>query len=131
MKPFSILLLDIDRFKRVNDTYGHSIGDEVLKFIAIEMNELARELDVCCRYGGEEFIILMPETTEEEAYDLSEQLRKKLENTVSPTGEAITISGGVEKFPVVREDMTVIEVADERLYKAKESGRNQIIGVYI
>lgn len=126
-KPYSILLLDIDRFKMVNDTYGHSVGDEVLKFLAKEMSEVARKTDICCRYGGEEFIILMPTTTVEEAYILSEQLRKKLESTISPTGEPITISGGIAKFPMDRNDMTVIEMADERLYQAKEAGRNKIV----
>lgn len=126
-KPYSVLLLDIDRFKLVNDTYGHPIGDEVLKYLANQMREMARESDICCRYGGEEFILLMPETTAEEAYNIAEVLRQKLESTLSPTGEVITISGGIAEFPLHKDQMAVIEVADERLYEAKETGRNQII----
>ena len=83
-KPYSIMMFDIDRFKRVNDTYGHSVGDEVLKFLAAEMQEVSRHQDVCCRYGGEEFILLMPETTKLEAFEVAERLRKKLETTIGP-----------------------------------------------
>lgn len=75
-KTFSIILFDIDRFKRVNDTYGHGVGDEVLQFIAGEMLLVARENDVYCRYGGEEFMLLLPETTMEEAFKITSKVRK-------------------------------------------------------
>ena len=93
--PYSIIMFDIDRFKHVNDTYGHSVGDEVLKYLAAEMKEVSRNQDVCCRYGGEEFILLLPETTMLEAFEVAERLREKLETTISPSGEAITISSGI------------------------------------
>ncbi|MFD1929096.1 sensor domain-containing diguanylate cyclase [Sporosarcina siberiensis] len=126
--PFSIILFDIDRFKRVNDTYGHSVGDEVLKFVAKEMLAVSRSTDVCCRYGGEEFIMLLPQTTILQAFDIAERLRMKFETTVSPCGEVITISSGVASYPECAEHiMTLIEVADKSLYEAKNSGRNKTI----
>lgn len=127
---FTILLLDIDRFKKVNDTYGHALGDEVLKFLANEMRLIVRESDICCRYGGEEFMILMPETTGAEAYFVAERLRKTLELKASPTGKSITVSGGIANSKSCGNHVEkMIEVADERLYKAKETGRNKIVGV--
>ncbi|WP_438316458.1 sensor domain-containing diguanylate cyclase [Sporosarcina sp. FA9] len=126
--PFSIILFDIDRFKRVNDTYGHSVGDEVLKFVAKEMCAVSRSADVCCRYGGEEFIMLLPQTTILQAFDIAERLRKKFETTISPCGDMITISSGVASYPECAEHiMTLIGVADKCLYEAKNSGRNKSI----
>lgn len=114
---------------RVNDTYGHSIGDEVLKFLAAEMRAAIREGDTCCRYGGEEFIILLPDTTLEDTFKIAENLRKVIENKVSPTGNPITISGGIANYPLSGDHaMQVIEVADAQLYRAKENGRNKICG---
>lgn len=126
---YAILLMDIDRFKQVNDTYGHAVGDDVLKFLADEMRKCVRETDICCRYGGEEFMVLMPETSAEEAYLVAERLRQALESKASPTGKAITISGGIAtSSSSASHAVRMIEIADERLYKAKETGRNKIIG---
>ncbi|MHA6261485.1 sensor domain-containing diguanylate cyclase [Sporosarcina sp. CAU 1771] len=125
---YSIILIDIDKFKLVNDTYGHSVGDEVLKFLAKEMQEVSRENDVCCRYGGEEFILLLPETDSFEAFDVAERLRKKLETTISPTGAPITISSGIASFPTdAQNSKELIELADKCLYEAKSSGRNKTV----
>ena len=119
-----MILIDLS----VNDTYGHSVGDEVLKFLAVEMQEVSRRQDICCRYGGEEFILLLPETTMIEAFDVAERLRKKLEATVSPSGEAITISSGIASLPECAHHITeLIEIADKRLYEAKNTGRNKSI----
>ncbi|WCN38442.1 sensor domain-containing diguanylate cyclase [Aneurinibacillus uraniidurans] len=126
--PFSLILLDIDRFKRVNDTYGHSIGDEVLKFLACQMKEASRESDICCRFGGEEFVILLPHTEKMEAFKAAERLRMNMESSTSPCGEVVTISAGVSSYPdCASEITTVIEQADECLYEAKNSGRNRTI----
>lgn len=126
--PYSIILFDIDRFKRINDTYGHTVGDLVLKYLAKEMRAVARNQDICCRYGGEEFILLLPETTMLEAFKIAEKLRNKLEMTVSPSGDVITISSGIASFPEYGlHAMKVIEVADKCLYEAKNSGRNKSI----
>lgn len=126
--PFSIILLDIDFFKRVNDTYGHSVGDEVLIFLAEEMRRIAGEENTCCRYGGEEFIILLPNKTKFEAFDVAERLRTFLEETVSPSGEIITISSGIASYPdCAAHTVMIIEAADKSLYEAKNSGRNKSI----
>lgn len=126
--PFSLILIDIDRFKRVNDTYGHSVGDEVLQFLAKQMVQLARKDDVCCRYGGEEFIILLPYADREQSYQVAERLRTTLEKKESPTGKTITISSGISSYPDDAIDLEeLIAIADRCLYQAKESGRNQTV----
>ena len=125
---FSIILMDIDHFKLVNDTYGHGIGDEVLQYLALSMKAVTRSTDLCCRYGGEEFIILLPNTTMQGAFEIAEFLRMKLENTSSPTGNAITVSAGIAEFPTTETTSAkLIEIADQCLYEAKNKGRNQVI----
>ena len=126
--PFSIALIDIDNFKVVNDTYGHPVGDQVLQFLAISLLEDSRFQDVCYRYGGEEFVILLPETSTEEAWVLVDRIRKKLSEKESPTGSSITISAGISSFPQngsSLSDLTLL--ADNRLYQAKNEGRNRVI----
>ncbi|WP_233496341.1 GGDEF domain-containing protein [Pantoea sp. 3_1284] len=98
-RPFALLIFDIDKFKRVNDTYGHAMGDEVLKYLAASMLEVARKDDICCRFGGEEFVMLLPEMKRHDAFQLAERLRKKLESTTSPSGEVVTISIGIAMYP--------------------------------
>jgi len=129
--PHVIILLDLDHFKSVNDTYGHAVGDKVLQFLARQMESVAREGDVCCRYGGEEFIMLLPNTTVEEAKLVAEQLRKTLADTVSPCGRPITLSAGIASYPVMANTTeALIEAADDALYLAKQEGRNQVkVGV--
>lgn len=125
---FSIILLDIDHFKSVNDTYGHGVGDKVLQYLAFSMKAVTRSTDLCCRYGGEEFIILLPKTSLQDAYKVAEILRKSLENTPSPTGESITISAGIAEYPITENTPTkLIEKADQCLYQAKKQGRNRVI----
>lgn len=129
--PHVIILLDLDHFKSVNDTYGHAVGDKVLQFLAIQMESVAREGDVCCRYGGEEFVMLLPNTTVEEATLVAEQLRKTLADTVSPCGRPITLSAGIAAYPAMANTTeALIEAADDALYLAKQEGRNQVkVGV--
>lgn len=125
--PHAIILLDLDHFKSVNDTYGHAVGDKVLQFLARQMESVAREGDVCCRYGGEEFVILLPNTTIEEATLVAEQLRKTLADTVSPCGRPITLSAGIAAYPAMAHTTeALIEAADDALYLAKQEGRNQV-----
>lgn len=127
-RPYALIILDMDKFKRVNDTYGHSTGDEVLKFLASEMKAVSREQDRCCRFGGEEFVILLPETDAAGAYQTAERLRKRMESTVSPCGEIVTISSGVAAFPEhALHPAELLELADQSLYEAKETGRNRTI----
>ena len=126
-KAMSILLFDIDFFKRVNDKFGHTMGDEVLVTISKAVSEMIRESDYFGRYGGEEFLLIMPETELANAYILASRIREKIESLSWPFDESykITISGGVvENFG---EDMTrMINRADSLLYYAKDSGRNKI-----
>lgn len=129
--PHVIILLDLDHFKSVNDTYGHAVGDKVLQFLARQMESVAREGDVCCRYGGEEFVMLLPNTIVEEATLVAEQLRKTLADTVSPCGRPITLSAGIAAYPAMANTTeALIEAADDALYLAKQEGRNQVkVGV--
>ena len=134
--PVSCLLLDIDYFKIVNDMYGYDWGDILLKKIAQMLSALVRKEDVLTRYGDEEFIIVLPETTEQQAMIFAERFRKDVERMeFIPANETerhpITISGGISSFPLV-EDIeenanTLIRYAEHALYNAKQSGKNKII----
>ncbi|WP_055108249.1 sensor domain-containing diguanylate cyclase [Paenibacillus ihumii] len=127
-KPFSLILLDIDHFKRVNDTYGHAAGDHVLQFLAMLMTESVEPHHICCRYGGEEFVILLPGTVQKDAVRVAERLRSKMESTVSPCGDIVTISAGVAAYPDQAADFdALIADADDCLYEAKKRGRNQVV----
>lgn len=126
-QEYAVLLVDLDHFKSVNDTYGHAVGDEVLKYLAKTMRMHTRPQDICCRYGGEEFIILLPKTTEEGAYAVAENLRQYLQDTNSPCGRPVTMSGGIAAYPQAGDSPNVIlEKADQALYKAKHQGRDQV-----
>lgn len=125
-EPFAMVMLDIDRFKRVNDTYGHLTGDRVMQFLAVIMRNVSREGDVCFRYGGEEFGILLRGCNVTRAYIVAERLRELLQGTVSPSGEIITVSSGVVAFPEHgRTPDDLISHADEAMYTSKREGRNR------
>ncbi|WP_238941793.1 sensor domain-containing diguanylate cyclase [Bacillus sp. REN10] len=125
---FSLILLDIDHFKQINDTYGHAVGDEVLLFLAEQLKKIARAEDISCRYGGEEFVLLLPETGEETAYQTAETLRSNIANTISPCGKPLTISIGISTFPNHAKGLDqLFNQADQCLYLAKKAGRNQTI----
>ena len=128
--PFAMIILDIDKFKRVNDRYGHSVGDEVLIYLTDLMHRIVREQDICCRYGGEEFVILLPKSDKVTAYLTAERIREKLEDMISPCGEVVTISSGVAAYPLHADHPArLIELADQSLYEAKRTGRNKTIVV--
>lgn len=125
-KPFSMILLDIDHFKKVNDTYGHLTGDEVLKFLSGMMEDLAGDRSLTFRYGGEEFVILTKHEDTTYALQIAERIRKILSVTKSPTGEPITISLGIASFPAHgTETQEIIMKADQALYHSKLNGRNR------
>jgi diguanylate cyclase (GGDEF)-like protein len=125
--PFSLILLDIDYFKRVNDSHGHVTGDEVLKFVASVMRTISREEDVCFRYGGEEFGILVKYGSSEAATDIAERIRERVETSMNPTGEVITISIGISfsDAKTLEDPKELIEMADQALYQSKKEGRNR------
>lgn len=124
--PFSLVLLDIDHFKCVNDTYGHMTGDEVLKFLSNLMEEVAGEASHVFRYGGEEFAILVKQNDTAYALKVAERVRKILAVTKSPTGKPITISAGIASFPVHAQDVIELIIqADRALYQSKQNGRNR------
>ena len=128
-RPYSIIFFDIDHFKNVNDTYGHDAGDIILKSVALILNRYSREIDVVGRFGGEEFVIIAPETSKEGAKIFAEKIRKIVEKTkflYKNTRINIAISGGVAERIETNSMEETLKLADERLYKAKEKGRNQI-----
>ena len=130
-RSFSLLVIDIDHFKKYNDTYGHLAGDEVLSKLASVFKECIRSSDYAARYGGEEFIIMLPEIGPEQGVEAAERIRHKVaEEIFNSDGESIkvTISVGVASFPENGEDAeSVIRNADAALYEAKELGRNRVV----
>lgn len=125
---YSILLFDIDHFKSVNDRYGHQMGDQVLQYLSKLVEKETRESDLCFRLGGEEFLIILPNTEIEIAQSIAERIRRKTETTISPTGKPITISIGIASFPKMADDFSnLLTIADHALYHAKREGRNRII----
>jgi diguanylate cyclase (GGDEF)-like protein len=125
-KAIAFLMIDLDHFKQVNDTYGHLNGDAVLSELASIISTGARESDVCARYGGEEFAMILHETTEAGARTLAERIRNKIAAATFPGGLKLTISIGVAATDEPAQFTTLIERADQALYAAKQSGRNQV-----
>lgn len=126
--PLSILMLDIDYFKQVNDTFGHEKGDQVLRRVAAVLKSVCREEDLPARYGGEEFIVLLPETEITGALTVASRIQEALKSTPVMDDRPVTVSIGVAAHPasgsINLEDL--MKIADEALYEAKEKGRNRI-----
>ncbi|MEM8811612.1 MAG: PleD family two-component system response regulator [Pseudomonadota bacterium] len=133
-KALSILVLDIDFFKSVNDTHGHDVGDEVLKEFALRVRKGIRGIDLACRFGGEEFVVVMPETDAALAYTVAERLRQRV------AGEPFLVSGGTKSLTVtVSIGMAALQTgdsmenllkrADQGLYAAKRDGRNRVVAI--
>jgi two-component system, cell cycle response regulator len=128
----AVAMMDLDRFKSINDTYGHPTGDVVLYETARIIKETAREIDMPGRYGGEEFIAILPGTEEEAAEHFAERVRQAVEAHVFRDGATeirMTVSCGVASFPApgVDEPEALLKAADEALYQAKHGGRNQVV----
>lgn len=123
--PFSLVIFDIDFFKRVNDNHGHEVGDKVLIEYSALIASCLREGDEFCRIGGEEFIVIVPHTAKDKAYILAQKLRKIVENHkhILP----VTMSFGVTQFVNGDDNTSIYKRADDALYKAKESGRNKVM----
>jgi diguanylate cyclase (GGDEF)-like protein len=131
-EPFSLVMADLDKFKSVNDTYGHQAGDEVLKQLAAILKDEAREIDRVGRYGGEEFMLLLPGAESDDACTFAERVRKRIEgHTFTFPGGTLTrtASFGVASWPheKIREADDLVRCSDDALYVAKESGRNRVI----
>ena len=125
--PASIVMFDLDAFKLVNDRFGHAIGDDVLRGVARRLAPALRELDVFARWGGEEFIVLLPETTIDYAVEVAERLRQEVEGEAFPVVGTVTISVGVTEFRY--NDSSTLDIltrADRALYSAKDRGRNRV-----
>ncbi|MEF0939121.1 PleD family two-component system response regulator [Rhizobium sp. BR 362] len=132
-RPLSVLITDIDRFKQVNDTYGHDAGDEVLKEFAARIRSTVRGADLACRYGGEEFVVVMPDTLPEVSAAVAERLRAAVETipfTLREAGVAlnVTASFGISsRLETVETPEQLMKQADRALYEAKHGGRNRVV----
>lgn len=131
--PLSIIMLDLDHFKKINDGFGHPVGDIVLKEVSKAIQNSIRSCDIAARYGGEEFIVVLPETQLEKAMVVAERLRKTVEGlpiTANNSSINVTISGGLTSYIATKskkETSDIISEADNALYHAKKNGRNRII----
>jgi two-component system, cell cycle response regulator len=132
-RPLAFLILDIDFFKAVNDTYGHDVGDEVLREFAKRISANIRGIDLACRYGGEEFVVVMPDTDVAFAYTVAERLRQYIETTpveisCAPDVLNVTVSIGIAKWDGDTDSAeALLHRADQALYSAKRTGRNKVV----
>ena len=121
----SLLLLDIDHFKALNDRHGHQVGDQVLRLVGATLAAVSREFDTAARYGGEEFAVLLPRTSRDEALEVAERLRVSIADM--PSGVDVTVSAGVATFPLDGAGPDgLVAAADAALYESKRSGRNRV-----
>lgn len=124
-EPLSVVMLDIDHFKRLNDTYGHPLGDEVLRLIGQVLANSVRQVDLPARYGGEEFVLVLPDCPAREAARIAEQVRRTIETRSD--GLAVTASAGVATMPAnARTPAELVQAADEAMYQAKRAGRDRV-----
>jgi two-component system, cell cycle response regulator len=131
-KPLSVLILDIDYFKSINDTHGHDAGDDVLQDFAIRIRKSIRGIDLACRYGGEEFVVVMPETDMAVATMVAERLRRRIASEPFAIQKGactieVTISIGIAALGPNDDAAAVIKRADQALYRAKRDGRNRVV----
>jgi diguanylate cyclase (GGDEF)-like protein len=128
--PFSIIILDVDHFKRFNDVHGHKCGDVVLQALANFLQDNTRRADIVCRYGGEEFVILMPDAPLDSAYERAELLRRNFEKVVVEYDGirlSTTFSVGIASHPVhATNGEALLIMADHALYQSKSNGRNRV-----
>jgi len=127
---YQIIMYDVDHFKRVNDTFGHEVGDEVLKMLTQRIRKMLRKEDHLVRFGGEEFIVFLHTVNKKEATEVAERLKKSIETSPFVIGKnilSITISVGINNDAKEAHNIDdAIEVADEQLYCAKNAGRNRV-----
>jgi len=131
-KPLTVLVIDIDYFKSINDSYGHDAGDDVLREFAIRIKKSVRGIDLACRYGGEEFVVLMPETDIAVATLVAERLRRRIASEPFPIQQGarrveVTISIGIATLGREEGAAALLKRADQALYRAKRDGRNRVV----
>jgi diguanylate cyclase (GGDEF)-like protein len=131
MLPLSLIMVDIDWFKKLNDSYGHEVGNVVLKQLSDIIKSCIRDVDIFCRYGGEEFVVILPQTPQVEASTIAERIREQVELAVLLIENAgrlkITVSIGVTSFPENgKSQEDILAIADQALYRAKGKGRNLV-----
>jgi two-component system cell cycle response regulator len=132
-KPLSLLVLDIDYFKAINDTHGHDAGDDVLREFAVRVKKSIRGIDLACRYGGEEFVIVMPETDMAVAALVAERIRRRIAGepfAIDQGAKAIdvTLSIGLAALSATQDTgASILKRADQALYRAKRDGRNRVV----
>lgn len=128
--PYSVLMLDADLFKRVNDTYGHKTGDKVLIELASKSEKALRDKDIVARYGGEEFVVFLPEINAAQAYKVADRLRQSIASIIVYSDDnqevRFTVSIGVSSSEISDNVDTLVKTADEALYRAKQNGRNRV-----
>jgi diguanylate cyclase (GGDEF)-like protein len=125
----SVVMIDIDHFKLVNDSYGHPVGDQVIRSLSWLLKQRLRKHDIICRYGGEEFMIALPHTDAEHAYAIMDRIRQEFAQIRHPHGNThfvATTSGGIATYPLYQSGDELIKAADDALYQAKHEGRNRI-----
>lgn len=127
-RPFSILMLDIDFFKKINDEFGHMVGDDVLRAFAQALRGFLRSADFCARFGGEEFVVVLPETSLETALEVGERIRAGIAKSrlLSNQGLSVTVSIGVATIETSQSTSELIAAADAALYLSKNEGRNLV-----
>jgi diguanylate cyclase (GGDEF)-like protein len=126
---FSLVMMDIDKFKKINDTYGHQTGDQVLRTFAAVIRSILRKTDFCGRYGGEEFLVLLTQTDLQAAKVFAERIRGSVENSFFPDlgpDSRVTVSLGLVEHQMQENIEKTISRADDALYKAKKKGRNRV-----
>jgi diguanylate cyclase (GGDEF)-like protein len=124
-------MVDIDWFKKLNDSYGHEVGNIVLKSLAQTIKKCVRDVDIFSRYGGEEFVVILPQTPQAEAFHIGGRIREQVEKTLIDTGPAgklkITVSVGVSSYPENgKSEEELVSIADQAMYQAKGSGKNLV-----
>jgi two-component system cell cycle response regulator len=132
-KPLSLLIMDIDYFKSINDSFGHDAGDDVLREFATRVRKSIRGIDLACRYGGEEFVVVMPETDMAVAAVVAERIRRRIACESFPIQKGsgaidVTISIGIAGLAAAADSAeTILKRADQALYRAKRDGRNRVV----
>src|SRR5688500_6734777 len=132
-KPLTVLVVDIDYFKAINDTHGHDAGDDVLREFALRLRKSIRGIDLACRHGGEEFVIVMPETDMAVATMVAERVRRRIATEPFAIGEEagkiqVTISIGIAALSGKKDTApALLKRADQALYRAKRDGRNRVV----